>query len=1627
MSFTIRRRGREILPAVGFGTKSATSPAGDVVPDQTWYQYAFITPLEMSTYIPGAAEYRHTYNLTDTDGTTVIETGLPKGVTINNRTGRMSGAPVEAQAAGSCTVWGLDAAGAIVGTQTFTITVNAHTGTVRPVSNAAELAAVEEYGAGYTGPGAIIEIAAGATIDVDAITGANWGRFTGYDDATPLVIRSADPNNPGTFTMDTRSWSFDGPNPVPHGNVFFDNITLFRPWQGSVAGPGASLATSPIVTTGGTGGGKGYRNIGFYNCRLSSTVADARTKPSVLTGEMTAFLFNGDSDATSNIAIVDCEGSDLFNFGIFRGLDVNLVGNTLRDSWGDFARIAPNTDLDADNINIIDNAHYGQTCDGLIRHADFVQGASTGGNNRTRNLNILGNIVFAGDQGFRSLPAIAPWFNNPNMVIASTNQTASTTDQILYRLECDVAAGNLTLQLPDISTVPNLFQVCLQNYGVSAFTATALRFGSDTIDGVAADLPLPGNFQAVRFFKNGASATNWTIQRYGPAMQSINLQDDVGLIEYVAPNIAYNICWDTLLLGIGFEAPVDDGLIKHCSVIPDKPQSDIDGSGSIGPEDGAYEIISNPAFAARGGGTLTIENSFAASVFNDSGATITQTNVDVVTLDQVDDTTVKTNLVGIAPQTVEQAIDFARRLPASTLPANCGAVGENLNDGPYDWAWRCMRRGDGVVRPLPTPAGNPATNILFNTDNLTLTNVAWAGSSSALPWRVINASDTVAADPSDPDMFLVTAGALTSFGFDNFLGGRSEFAVPSEAGRWHFSVEVKQAGGAPTSHLIELRDPGAGGDYLRVSFNWGTQAVSKIAGVSNLFGVIDLGGGRYRLWGAIEKPAGNTRLFGEFVRSLVAGHDVKIANPMLAFHAGDTPPDFSHGPTAATIVDQPIAIGAVTLPNAGGGNQAVRSDAVYEPITAITPLTGDTTGIGIANGGIVFSSAVPAGANGATVECTTAAGTFVATLVVSPSVAHVGSVSEADAAIAAAVTWSASFAPTIEFRAGSFRDLVRVNQKAYTNELTITGAANKATTLERVEVRGATTTNVKVAGFNFYWPTETSGAVILVHDSASDIIVEDNVIDAPFIDPAGDYSVVLPARPDGIGSTGTPAPNNVTIRNNTFSNCAIGINTKSTGELNILGNSVSNTFEDSIKVGTPDGNTYTRVNWNTMSGVIANANDAGNPHPDFLQFLGSSTQDVVGEVIGNTTWDLYLRAGAQHLFMDDMGPGFWYTMQVRGNVCYCLETVSAIRIAQAKDCFVSGNTIVSASTTTATPGIYVGTGGMTDRSTGTHYISKNVSDVLAYVPADVVAEDNIVLGKAGATIPYATVFDGLTFFDPFTTVPPIRSAFSRKAAGPLDLGGQDIGALGSGYVTWPSTIPGSDGSIDASYHPGYSQNLVGNQGTGCFTTTSLAGAADSEFLTLSFTADFVSDVDTTNIFFTSGRSFVSRAGQVIRVFLRATTGAILYDAITPAIPASSGLRHILISADTGGSPTVNIYLDGIDISGSMIVTTAVTAGTIDHTRPGYGVLCSDSGTAIPDVEQISDFFLDITAALPITSFYNSGPLDLTGVGSPIIWLGSNMTANERAGNATQGWNDGHNLGSGGSLTVFSPTFVDVMA
>lgn len=351
-----------------------------------------------------------------------------------------------------------------------------------------------------------------------------------------------------------------------------------------------------------------------------------------------------------------------------------------------------------------------------------------------------------------------------------------------------------------------------------------------------------------------------------------------------------------------------------------------------------------------------------------------------------------------------------------------------------------------------------------------------------------------------------------------------------------------------------------------------------------------------------------------------------------------------------------------------------------------------------------------------------------------------------------------------------------------TKNLTLKGVAFEPTTAQKITVIGSAT-----------WPIDG-------------VVIRDCFITGlPFDIDVFDWAGTTPPNPDMIVFSGLPAYfANCQIINNEIKWAKNGINVYQGGgsaPLIVSGNLVSMIAGgDGIKVsygGTANENI---VEDNVVFDFLSRGTDFGNPHQDGIQFPGSgaATTDFTVKVNRNIIWNGQ-RGAPQGIFADDHGTGGNYhnVGEAKGNLIM-LNTTHGLSILRARSFVAEGNTVVSDVTSGASAGgIKIGAGSVSAYTAGTHVLTRNIADSLT-IGGTPTLTDNILLGAGGATIPYTSVFDGdgSGLWKPSTRALAL-AMFSRKAGGPADLpSGFDAGAVGSGYVNWPTTSPGNDGSFN---------------------------------------------------------------------------------------------------------------------------------------------------------------------------------------------------------------------------------------
>jgi hypothetical protein len=396
---------------------------------------------------------------------------------------------------------------------------------------------------------------------------------------------------------------------------------------------------------------------------------------------------------------------------------------------------------------------------------------------------------------------------------------------------------------------------------------------------------------------------------------------------------------------------------------------------------------------------------------------------------------------------------------------------------------------------------------------------------------------------------------------------------------------------------------------------------------------------------------------------------------------------------------------------------------------------------------------------------------------------------------------------TIKLRPGTYTEIT-VSGKAYGSVVTFTSHD----TADMAEVSGftctSTTNNVKISYLYLHdTATTTGGGIVALNGPVTGIEVSNNTIVGIVYAHGTDYSgTPYVGNSNGITSNSSGgAVSGISILDNYIHDVEEGITMGDVdGNVEISGNHIAYTYEDFIKVGRVDNfGTYTKVNDNVLHGGLALPTDSGNPHKDAIQFLGANlTADWTGiEVYRNIAW-CEERGDAQLVFADDAPADIYFSgMKVKGNVMLSKLSGHGVYISRAKDCEIIGNTFAHQDTSGASNACAINVG--PTQSSGVHKVWNNIAESFTIAGSPDLFH-NITLGLNGATIAYTSVFDGATF-NPQTRA-EVLSKFDMKASGNADVDTSgdasrwDAGAVGSGYVTFSSVVPGDTGAaLDATY------------------------------------------------------------------------------------------------------------------------------------------------------------------------------------------------------------------------------------
>jgi len=230
---------------------------------------------------------------------------------------------------------------------------------------------------------------------------------------------------------------------------------------------------------------------------------------------------------------------------------------------------------------------------------------------------------------------------------------------------------------------------------------------------------------------------------------------------------------------------------------------------------------------------------------------------------------------------------------------------------------------------------------------------------------------------------------------------------------------------------------------------------------------------------------------------------------------------------------------------------------------------------------------------------------------------------------------------------------------------------------------------------------------------------------------------------------------------------------------------------------------------------------------------------------------------------------------------------------------------------------------------------------------------------------------------------------------------------------------------------GYTQNLIDTNSASGVDGADIAldsTFANSAALTFSIWFDLTTDTINGARFLdcdSSGGCLVfSNGGGKLDVQIKDSASATVYSSQSTNVEFSTGTQyHLFIQVDLG-VPSLEIKIDGVNVTMNANVST-ITAGT-GTLRSASPMLFNRSANGRQIDGEVADVILDRAATFSAATLYNSGtPPDLDTVGSATVKLGGLMTADERDGNTSEGWNDAHSEGTilDSAITV-TGTFLD---
>jgi len=288
-----------------------------------------------------------------------------------------------------------------------------------------------------------------------------------------------------------------------------------------------------------------------------------------------------------------------------------------------------------------------------------------------------------------------------------------------------------------------------------------------------------------------------------------------------------------------------------------------------------------------------------------------------------------------------------------------------------------------------------------------------------------------------------------------------------------------------------------------------------------------------------------------------------------------------------------------------------------------------------------------------------------------------------------------------------------------------------------------------VDGVEFFQDVSTAIALFEYYNNSNNITVKNCTIHAKYFDPTVNRPIDVPSPTNVTGiyaSSGNPGKENsgnITVTNNTLYDLRTAIQLSGTGTFTVTSNTIHTICEDALRILGP----WTAVPMptviiedNTMQDFYATYTE---DHPDGIQFgenqgTGDMTISVKRNAIVQTIGPV---GNALQGIFGDFDHGGYLTGIIQGNLVVNYA-YAGIQIEDAKNLTVDANTVVrwnhGGSGDSYQPRIFVGN----ETTSGTHVVTNNIGEIFEVGGSPTLTPANRELGNDGATLSYASTFQG---------------------------------------------------------------------------------------------------------------------------------------------------------------------------------------------------------------------------------------------------------------------------------------------